>query len=234
MTTLFLALSTPPKDCTSVQGQRPSPRFQVSGRGRGVSERGVPPEVRKAGGFLGSDLPSLGRCPRGPDCGGCGGGGEDTPGSGSALPAITARLIFLGGLSRSRLLLRAPSGVHTAGSREPREGAAQAAGTRMPPGLPRELCLGYPPPHPKVQPFPGLWRAKVLPCPTGEFLASVPSLSAGEATVHLGSRRAARRVGPSQEPRGDPSTPSVENGQGTFPTLQKNLFKTYSIFFSSA
>lgn len=151
MTTLFLALSTPPKDCTSVQGQRPSPRFQVSGRGRGVSERGVPPEVRKAGGFLGSDLPSLGRCPRGPVRGGCGGGGEDAPGSGSALPAITARLIFLaepvpaaspgsfwGAYGREQ---RASRGSCTGSGNKNASRTAPGAVSRLPPSSPQSPAI---------------------------------------------------------------------------------------------
>lgn len=80
---------------------------------------------------------------------------------------------FLGGLSRSRLLLRAPSasgrrhGAPAAGRREPREGAAQAAETRMPPGLLRELWSRSPPS--KSSHFRGSGGPKCCPAPPASF-----------------------------------------------------------------
>lgn len=160
--------------------------------------------------------------PWGPVPGESGGVGEDAPGSGSALPATTARLIFLRGLSRSRLLLRAPSasgrrhGAPAAGRREPREGAAQAAGTRMPPGLLRELWSRSPPQSPAISGAP---KGQSAALPHRRVSSKSSFTLGGEAVVHLESRRAARRVGPSHVPPADPSTPSVENGQKTFPTI---------------
>lgn len=182
------------------------------------------PEVRKAGGFPGSNLPSLSRCPWGPVPGGCGGGGEDAPGSGSALPATTARLIFLGGLSRSRLLLRAPSALG-------RRYGVPAAGRRWEqeclPDCPGCCGLSYPPflQSPAIS---GALEGQSVALPHWRVSYKCSFTLGGEAAVHLGSRRAARRVGPSQEPRGD-SPLRWRMDRGLFPHSRKTLF--IHIFF---